>query len=196
MACCHAPTQVAERAAWVQKEAGQEGVDAAAGPGAAEEPGGAHAAMCSVSWCSAQAYAHTLVGPMMPASLFLKPQRPQRAMQELQEVGPPPYPDGRGYAVQRKWSNLFEGADFFLSSILALALTTPGYTLRDFNEWLDGQFLSAGRLVPQTSALKAEELDGDFALPVIVIQGAEDFTQGRGYQEPTLRLACDSPGAR
>jgi pimeloyl-ACP methyl ester carboxylesterase len=31
----------------------------------------------------------------------------ERAIRELREVGPPPYPDGRGYRVQRKWSNLF-----------------------------------------------------------------------------------------
>ena len=34
-------------------------------------------------------------------------------MAELREVGPPPYPNGRGYGVQRKWSNFFEGADAF-----------------------------------------------------------------------------------
>ena len=100
----------------------------------------------------------------------------QRAIRELQEVGPPPYPDGRGYAVQRKWSNLFEGADFFLSSIFGLALGAPGSTLRDVNDWIDGQVLSAERLVPQTSTLEAKALGGDFSLPVFVIQGAEDFT--------------------
>jgi pimeloyl-ACP methyl ester carboxylesterase len=100
----------------------------------------------------------------------------QRAIQELKEVGPPPYSDGRGYGVQRKWSNLFEGADIFISSMLGLALSAPGYTLRDINEWVDGQILSAERLVPQTSALEAKALGGEFALPVFVIQGAEDFT--------------------
>jgi pimeloyl-ACP methyl ester carboxylesterase len=100
----------------------------------------------------------------------------ERAIRELQEVGPPPYADGRGYGVQRRWSNLFEGADFFISSMFGLALTAPGYTLRDINDWLDGQGLSAERLVPQTSALESKALGGDFALPVFVIQGAEDFT--------------------
>jgi pimeloyl-ACP methyl ester carboxylesterase len=100
----------------------------------------------------------------------------QRALRELQEVGPPPYPDGRGYAVQRKWSNLFEGADFFLSSIFGLALAAPGSSLRDVNDWIDGQVLSAERLVPQTSTLEAKALGGNFSLPVFVIQGAEDFT--------------------
>jgi hypothetical protein len=31
-----------------------------------------------------------------------------RTLQELNEVGPPPYKDGKGFAVQRKWSNLFD----------------------------------------------------------------------------------------
>lgn len=100
----------------------------------------------------------------------------ERAIRELREVGPPPYPDGRGYRVQRKWSNLFEGADAFIFSMVGFALAAPGYTLRDVNDWFDGQNVSGERLVPQTSALDARTLAGDFAVPVFVIQGAEDFT--------------------
>jgi pimeloyl-ACP methyl ester carboxylesterase len=100
----------------------------------------------------------------------------ERAIRELLDVGPPPYRDGRGYGVQRKWSNFFEGADAFIASMVGFALTAPGYTLRDVNDWFDGQNASAERLVPQTSALDARTLGGDFAAPVFVIQGAEDFT--------------------
>ena len=100
----------------------------------------------------------------------------RRAISELREVGPPPYPDRRGYAVQRRWSNLFEGADFFIASMMGLALTAPGYSMRDVNDWLEGQGLSGERLVPRTSVLEAKSLGGEFALPVFVIQGAEDFT--------------------
>ena len=100
----------------------------------------------------------------------------EQAIRELREVGPPPYANRKGYAVQRKWSNLFEGADAFLASMLGLGLTAPGYTLRDLNDWFDGQNLSAERLVPETSALEARALAGDFAIPIFVIQGAEDFT--------------------
>jgi proline iminopeptidase len=102
--------------------------------------------------------------------------RDVRALAELRDVGPPPYADGRGFGVQRKWSNLFEGADVFLSSTLGLALMAPGATLRDANAWLDGQGISAEALVPETSRLSAEALAGEFKIPVIVIQGAEDFT--------------------
>lgn len=99
-----------------------------------------------------------------------------QALQELNEIGPPPYKDGKGFAVQRKWSNLFEGADAFLASALGFALTAPGYSLADINDWFEGQNVSAERLVPQTSALDPKVLGGKFGAPVFVIQGTEDFT--------------------
>jgi len=99
-----------------------------------------------------------------------------RALRELQEIGPPPYKSGRGYQVQRRWSSLFEGADGFIASMLGFALTAPGYAMRDMNDWIDGQALSADRLVPQSSSLFATALTGRFAVPVFVIQGSEDFT--------------------
>ena len=100
----------------------------------------------------------------------------QRAVTELEQAGPPPWRDGRGYAVQRRWANLLEGADTFLASTLGLALAAPGYTARDVNDWLSGQRLSAERLVPQTNEVDAAALGGEFSVPVFVIQGAEDFT--------------------
>ena len=109
---------------------------------------------------------------------YRKPQTlgDQQAIRELREIGSPPYANGRGYGVQRKWSNRFEGADLFLPSTLGLALTAPGSTVRDVLDWFDGQGFSAESLVPETSALEATALGGTFALPVFVIQGAEDFT--------------------
>jgi pimeloyl-ACP methyl ester carboxylesterase len=100
----------------------------------------------------------------------------QRAVRELKDVGPPPWRDGKGYGVQRKWANLFEGADRFLASTLGLGFTAPGYAPRDVNDWLDGQRLSGERLVPQTLAIDAAALGGQFSVPVFVIQGAEDYT--------------------
>ena len=99
-----------------------------------------------------------------------------RAVRELEEIGPPPYKDGRGYQVQRRWSNLFEGADAFIASMLGFGLSAPGYTTRDVNDWFDGQNLSAEPLVAQQMALAPGALTGRFAVPVFVIQGSEDFT--------------------
>ena len=99
-----------------------------------------------------------------------------RAVEELKAVGPPPYKDGKGFAIQRKWSNLFEGADVFLASAVGFALLAPGYSPGDINDWFDGQNVSAEHLVPEISALDAKRLGGEFSVPVFVIQGAEDFT--------------------
>jgi pimeloyl-ACP methyl ester carboxylesterase len=99
-----------------------------------------------------------------------------RAVKELREVGPPPWRDARGYVVQRRWANLFEGADLFLASMFGRALVAPNSTPRDVNDWLDGQRLSAERLVPQMNALDSATLGGEFAVPVFVFQGAKDFT--------------------
>jgi hypothetical protein len=67
-----------------------------------------------------------------------------RAIRELRDVGPPPYPDDRGYGVQRKWSKLFEGSDAFIASMIGFALAAPDYTPRDINDWFDGQSDFAG----------------------------------------------------
>ena len=99
-----------------------------------------------------------------------------RALRELQELGPPPYKDWHGYQVQRRWSNLFEGADAFIASMLGFGLSAPGYTVADVLDWFDGQNLSAERLLTQERALAPTALVGRFELPVFVIQGAEDFT--------------------
>ncbi len=100
----------------------------------------------------------------------------RRAIDELTQVGPPPWRDGRGYAVQRRWANRFEHADAFIASMFGLALGAPGSSARDINDWIDGQVLSAEHLVRVTSKLDASALGGDFSIPVFVIQGAKDFT--------------------
>jgi pimeloyl-ACP methyl ester carboxylesterase len=110
----------------------------------------------------------------------------QQAVVELKAVGPPPYEGGRGYAVQRKWSNLFEGADLFIPAMLGIALGAPGYSMHDINDWLDGQNLSGQRLFSQTSTLDSKALGGEFAVPVFVIQGAEDFTTPTGLARTFL----------
>jgi pimeloyl-ACP methyl ester carboxylesterase len=100
----------------------------------------------------------------------------QTAVRELNEIGPPPWRDRRPYGVQRKWANLFEGADAFLASTFGLGLMAPGYSTKDVNDWFDGQNLSGQRLVPVTSVLSPAALAGEFSVPVFVIQGTDDFT--------------------
>ena len=99
-----------------------------------------------------------------------------RALEELKDVGPPPYKDGKRFAVQHKWANLFEGADVFLASAVGFALTAPGYSVGDINDWFDGQNVSGEHLAPHFDELDRKLLGGRLAVPVFVIQGAEDFT--------------------
>jgi pimeloyl-ACP methyl ester carboxylesterase len=71
----------------------------------------------------------------------------QRAIDELSRVGPPPYPSGEGYEVQREWANSFEGADRFLPGTIGLTLVAPGYSVQDMNDSIDGQISGGERLV-------------------------------------------------
>lgn len=99
-----------------------------------------------------------------------------QALQELKEIGAPPFKDGTGFAVQHKWANLFEGADVFLASTVGFALIAPGYSLRDINDWFEGQKVSGEHLFPYFDELDRKLLGGELAVPVLVIQGTEDYT--------------------
>lgn len=100
----------------------------------------------------------------------------QQALDELKRIGPPPYNSPEGYRVQRKWANAFEGADRFLSATIGWALVAPGNSVDDINDSVEGQQLSGERLVPQTASLTPKDLGLEFAIPMLVIQGADDFT--------------------
>jgi pimeloyl-ACP methyl ester carboxylesterase len=100
----------------------------------------------------------------------------QQAVAELRRIGPPPYANGEGYGVQRKWANSFEGADRFLAGTLGLALVAPGNSVRDLNDSIDGQILSGDRLVPQVRSSTPNNLGLEFAVPMFFFQGTEDFT--------------------
>jgi pimeloyl-ACP methyl ester carboxylesterase len=80
------------------------------------------------------------------------------------------------YPVQRKWSMRFEGSDRFLNQALGAAIVAPHSTERDIDDWFDGQVASSDRLFPGIAQIPREQLAGKFALPVIVIDGADDLT--------------------
>jgi pimeloyl-ACP methyl ester carboxylesterase len=100
----------------------------------------------------------------------------QRAIEELSHVGPPPYKSGDGSRVQHKWANAFEGADEFLYGTIGLTLMAPGNSVQDINDSVEGQMLSANRLVPQTKSIGPADLGLEFSIPIFVFQGEQDFT--------------------
>ena len=52
--------------------------------------------------------------------------------------------------------NVCEGADRFMGGIIGLALGAPGYSVRDINDWTDGQILP--KVTSNPSPLRASPL--------------------------------------
>ncbi|HEU4989578.1 MAG TPA: alpha/beta hydrolase [Gemmatimonadaceae bacterium] len=98
------------------------------------------------------------------------------ALRELEDIGPPPFKDARGWQIAHKWANLFEHADAFLNASLMFEMTAPGYTLADLDAKIDGEGFSGEQLVPQINAFDVSRLRGWFGTPVFVFQGVEDYT--------------------
>lgn len=98
------------------------------------------------------------------------------AVRELIEIGPPPWRDGRAYGVEHKWTNLLEHNDLFLYSSLAFKLAAPGVTLQDVNDEFDGEGFSGDKLVPHIKDTDPALFRATYAVPIFVIQGAEDLT--------------------
>lgn len=98
------------------------------------------------------------------------------ALASLKAIGTPPYPDGKGWQLFYRWRRKCEGAetDKFLGGLAGFAFQSPGYSIRDINEWLDGQVLGGERLFDQGTQLSPKRLAGDFAVPVFVFQGEHD----------------------
>ena len=109
------------------------------------------------------------------------------AVAQLVRVGPPPYTSYRGYQVQRRWSNRFEGADRFLPGTLGLALVSPGYSARDLSDDLDGQLFSGDALVPKIRSATMRDLGLRFAIPIFFFEGTHDFTTPTALAHDYLR---------
>jgi pimeloyl-ACP methyl ester carboxylesterase len=98
------------------------------------------------------------------------------AIRELTAVGPPPYPDFKGWPVLHKWRNRLEGSDRFIGGTLGFALAAPGYTPADVTDWVIGQDVSGRALFNATNDLPVASFSGEFKVPVFVIQGDLDYT--------------------
>jgi len=95
---------------------------------------------------------------------------------ELKALGSPPFKDGNGWQLLYKWRRICEGAetDRFLGGLMGLAFQAPGYSIRDINDWLDGQVLGGQQLFDQGTRLDPKLLVGNFRVPIFVFQGEHD----------------------
>jgi pimeloyl-ACP methyl ester carboxylesterase len=98
------------------------------------------------------------------------------AVAALKAIGTPPYSNGDSWQLFGKWRRKCEGAetDRFLGGLIGLALQSPGYSVREINDWLDGQVLGGEQLINQGARLDTGRLTGHFAIPVFVFQGEHD----------------------
>ena len=102
----------------------------------------------------------------------------QEAVREL-ESGPPPYTNQRALANQRKWSSIYEGDSTPVVQIARSVFFAPRYSLWDAWSYLSGVIASQNHFLGAAmdgEFMKVDLMAGDavFALPIFVIQGADD----------------------
>jgi pimeloyl-ACP methyl ester carboxylesterase len=103
----------------------------------------------------------------------------QPAILELEAIGPPPYNSIRKLGVHTRQALTHEaGAPSTLDTVSAI-LVAPGYTLRDFRDWLVGFDSSQNHFFGETMAGPFMDVDlpalgTNFAVPIFVFQGADD----------------------
>jgi pimeloyl-ACP methyl ester carboxylesterase len=103
----------------------------------------------------------------------------RRAIQELESIGPPPYKSQVQLGVQRKWAMTFENGTTPLAEMTGLAFFAPRSSLRDGWSFLSGVVASQDHFFGphmdgELTKVNLRAGSTDFAVPVFVIQGAED----------------------
>ena len=101
-----------------------------------------------------------------------------KAIRELETVGPPSAGLPRSFAVRRKWVEKFGGYSrhWPISRILRSALTDlQEYTLRDLLRYGRGQAFSVGHLLPQAAQFDLSEESVSLAVPLVLCQGRFDY---------------------
>ena len=103
----------------------------------------------------------------------------QPAISELEAIGPPPYDSIRKLGVHTRQALAHEaGAPSTVDTVSAV-LVAPGYTLRDFRDWVNGFDSSQSHFFGDTMSgpfmdVDLSALGTDFAVPIFVFQGADD----------------------
>lgn len=103
----------------------------------------------------------------------------RRAIGDLEAIGPPPYDSIRKLGVHTRQALAYEaGAPSTLDTLGAI-LVAPGYTLRDFRDWVTGFNASqyhffGGTMSGPLMDVDLPALGTDFAIPIFVFQGAGD----------------------
>ncbi len=104
------------------------------------------------------------------------------ALQELEQVGPPPYSSIQELSVQRKWAIMYESNQSAFSAILLPSIMGPRITLTDVYDVIAGMDAAGAHFFGRTlmgpvMQVDIRRLGLDFEVPIFIVQGMrDDFT--------------------
>lgn len=107
----------------------------------------------------------------------------EKAIKELERIGPPPYKDLRSWAVKQRLiqtapstaDDLFLAGDFYTSALYA-----PDYSLKDTYDFFAAIYFSSTALIEKLMSYDARLLGVKFETPIFFFQGDSDV------QTPTV----------
>jgi len=121
-----------------------------------------------------------------------------KAIAELQASGPPPYHLMKALTTQRIWAQAYEHADTYEAAGQASTLYAPGYSLEDLYHTIQSIRFTLDTFIGPTMSgplmsVNLKELGPDFAIPVFVFEGPDDYITSPELARPTL-IRSTPPG--
>lgn len=108
-----------------------------------------------------------------------KRKKNEKALQELESMGPPPYQNPRkDTTLQRKWVTAFGGSERTISSyndLIKGVLFAPEYNWMDGIRLAIGDSVSRQAIMPQTENVNLFESVPELKIPVYIMMGRYDF---------------------
>lgn len=102
----------------------------------------------------------------------------EKATNDLERIGPPPYKDMRSWFVKQKTivetaPSLADGL-FLEENVYTAPLFTPNYSLRDSYDFFAAIYFSGTALMQELMSFDAEHLGARFEIPMFFFQGDSD----------------------
>ena len=120
----------------------------------------------------------------------------QKAIRELEEIGPPPYDDVSELLVQRRWLERFGGVsrskETEMRALIKRALSSPDYSLCDAVRFFRGQSFSSGQMWRESRETNLFEQAPRITVPVYFFTGRHDYNSPFEEAERYYR-ALDAP---
>lgn len=111
-----------------------------------------------------------------------KARHDSKAVTDLVALGPPPYHRIQDFFAERQWINGYESGSHGNDGLIEALLFAPQYSLHDVYSWITGLLEENRHFFGPNMDAPFEHIDffksaRAFAIPVFVIQGADDDTE-------------------